>query len=71
MPIDLYGRYYTATEAAKKLGYKTPRYLSSKCAKGEIPSTKIGTVWLIPESVVLELDRQEVKGQGNRGVARK
>ena len=71
MPVTLHGTYYTATEAAERLGYKTPRYLSSKCAAGELPATKIGTVWLIPESVVLELDRQEVRGQGNRGIARK
>ena len=71
MPVTLHGTYYTATEAAERLGYASQSYLARRCVAGEIPAIKLGQTWLIPESVVLELDRQEVKGQGKRGIARK
>ena len=70
MPITLHGTYYTALEASEKLGYRDSSYFSALCKTGKIPAEKVGTIWLIPESVVLELDRQEVKGQGITGVAR-
>ena len=71
MPVELHGVFYTATEAATRLGYASVSYLSQLCTQGQIPATKIGKTWLIPESWVLEQEKISPKGQGNRGVARK
>ena len=73
MPVelDIKGVFYTATEAAEKLGYRDCSYITQLCTQKKIEATKIGRTWLIPESWVLEQERISPKGQGNRGVARK
>lgn len=63
--------YYTTKEAAEKLGYKDGTYLKNLCNSGQIQAYKVGKTWLIPESWVLQQEKEEPKGQGNRGVARK
>ena len=62
--------YYTATEAAEKLGYRNSSYISKLCIAGQVPAYKVGTIWLIPESWVLEKAKESPRGQGNRGVSR-
>lgn len=71
MPIKLHGTYYTATEAAEKLGYRDHSYLCGLCKAGKIPAIKVGTVWLIHSIIIDGLNKKEVKGQGSRGIARK
>lgn len=63
--------YYTTKEAAEKLGYADSSALKKGCSAGTIPAFRVANVWLIPEGVVMELDKREVKPQGNRGVSRK
>lgn len=63
--------YYTATEAAEKLGYRDGSYLSRQCAQGHIQAYKVGNVWLIPEIWVETKAAELPRGQGNRGVTRK
>ena len=58
--------YYTATEAAEKLGYRDGSYLSRMCAQGKIMAYKVGSVWLIPEQLQIS-----PKGPGARGISRK
>lgn len=71
MPIELYGTYYTATEAAKELGYRDGSYLARLCVQGTIPATHVGTIWLIPATWVAEKKKALPSCQGNRGIARK
>lgn len=63
--------YYTATEAAEKLGYRDGSYLSRLCSQGKIHAYKVGNVWLIPEIWVQAQEKEPPKGQGNRGIERK
>lgn len=63
--------YYTTSEAADRLGYKSQSTLTNRCQAGIIPAYKVGKTWLIPESWVLEQERLGPKGQGNRGTERK
>lgn len=63
--------YYTTKEAAEKLGYADSSSLKKGCSNGTIPAFRVANVWLIPESVINELEKREVKPQGNRGVVRK
>lgn len=63
--------YYTATEAAEKLGYRDGSYLSRLCVQGKIQAYKVGNVWLIPEIWVMTQEKETPRGQGNRGVERK
>ncbi len=62
--------YYTAPEAAQRLGYSDSKYLSKLCKEGKILAYKVGTTWLIPERQVEILVSQEVTGKGNRGQSR-
>ena len=71
MPIELHGTYYTATEAAEELGYRDGSYVSRLCSQGATPASRVGTVWLIPATWVLEQKKISPKGQGSRGVSRK
>lgn len=63
--------YYTATEAAERLGYRDSSYLSRLCVQGKVTAYKVGTIWLIPEAWVLEKLKENPKGQGSRGIERK
>lgn len=63
--------YYTTKEAAEKLGYKDPSSIKNLCLQGRIFAYKVEKMWFIPESVIAELEKGEVKPQGNRGVSRK
>ena len=64
--------YYTTKEAAEKLGYATTATLAKVCASGSIAgATKVGKTWFIPEQWVLEQDKIDPIGKGNRGVIRK
>lgn len=63
--------YYTATEAAEKLGYRDGSYLSRQCSQGKIQAYKVGNVWLIPEIWVETKATETPRGQGNRGLVRK
>ncbi|WP_083823346.1 helix-turn-helix domain-containing protein [Desulfovibrio sp. 6_1_46AFAA] len=63
--------YYTTTEAAERLGYRTGDALRMKCAAGEIPAYKVGKTWLIPEAWVEDAERETISGKGERGKPRK
>lgn len=63
--------YYTATEAAERLGYRDGSYLSRMCAQGRIMAYKVGSVWLIPEQWVTKQLQISPKGPGARGISRK
>lgn len=63
--------YYTTKEAAEKLGYANPASLKNLCLSGGILAYKVEKMWFIPEHVVDELAKKDIKPQGNRGVARR
>lgn len=63
--------YYTTKEAAERLGYRTSVSLCQYCAQGKIPGAKkIGSIWIIPESWVVEKENAPINARGNRGIAR-
>lgn len=63
--------YYTTTEAAERLGYRTGDALRMRCASGEIPAYKVGKTWLIPSAWVENEEKEALPGKGERGKARK
>lgn len=71
MPTELHGTFYTVQEASQELGYSGISTIRQACIDGTLPAIKVGKMWLIEEKDVKAMARQEVKGQGNRGVARK
>lgn len=63
--------YFTTTEAAEFLGYRTGDALRMRCASGEIPAYKVGKTWLIPAYWVENEGKEPISGKGERGKARK
>ena len=63
--------YFSLTEAADFLGYRTTSALRQLCIAGRLVCFKVGKTWLLPLSQVDELDSQEGRGFGARGKARK
>lgn len=63
--------YYTAKEAAERLGFKAAASISHYCAQGKIPGAKkLGNTWIIPEIWVVEMEKTPINPKGNRGLAR-
>jgi excisionase family DNA binding protein len=59
--------YFTASEAAKYLGYTNSSFVSELCREGRISAYKVGVVWLIPEKQVEALKAQSENARTTRG----
>ena len=63
--------YFSLTEAAEFLGYRSTSALRKLCLESRIVCYKVGKTWLLPVEQVDALESMDGQGYGGRGMTRK